>query len=291
MHQISDISVIIPSYNRPQLTLRAVSSALSQTLPPLEVIVVDDGSRSAVSEQDLQSLATDFPSPVRLLSHSRNAGAAAARNTGVNNAKGPFVAFLDSDDFWLPQKLATQRELAHPDDSMLAICCGWGEIRNEKLVPEIRLPRDSKNADDFLAACWHCPGSTLLLPKAAFDETGPFNVELPRLEDYEWFVRFSMSGGRLISAPIEGSRIAIGTRYGVKEVKRACQSIISRHAGQLSNKQRQTMRAYLYQQLASAHYAHGEKWLFAWMILRSLQQKPRATFHLDKWWNYARRSH
>ena len=102
-HIMPVISVIIPIWNRAQSVGKAIDSALSQALPSghaIEVIVVDDGS----SDRPEEALAC-FGGSIRLLRHPENQGAAAARNTGCEAASGEYIAFLDSDDSWLPGKL------------------------------------------------------------------------------------------------------------------------------------------------------------------------------------------
>lgn len=105
------VSVVIPTYNRVHLIARAVTSALANVAPGDEVIVVDDGS----TDDTLAKLAV-FGDRIRAI-RGRHAGAGAARNTGIAAARGDLVAFLDSDDEWLPNKLALQRALfeARPD--------------------------------------------------------------------------------------------------------------------------------------------------------------------------------
>src|SRR5689334_10135830 len=94
--------VIIPAYNAVETLGRAIDSALAQSLPPHEVVVVDDGSRDATAE-----LAERYGPPVRVIRQS-NAGPGAARNRGVQATSSPWVAFLDADDEWLPKKMETQ---------------------------------------------------------------------------------------------------------------------------------------------------------------------------------------
>jgi hypothetical protein len=94
--------VVIPTFNRARTVVRAVESVLAQTVPVLEVIVVDDGS-----EDDTGGICSAMPAPVRYV-RQRNAGPAAARNRGMREARGEYVAFLDSDDVWHPQKLEAQ---------------------------------------------------------------------------------------------------------------------------------------------------------------------------------------
>jgi GT2 family glycosyltransferase len=96
------VSVVIPTFNRARTVVRAVESVLAQTVPVLEVIVVDDGS-----DDDTAGICSAMPAPVRYV-RQRNAGPAAARNRGMRETRGEYVAFLDSDDVWHPQKLDAQ---------------------------------------------------------------------------------------------------------------------------------------------------------------------------------------
>ena len=98
------VSVIIPTYNRADLILRAVRSVQAQTYPNWEVIVVDDAS----ADNTPAVLSAVHDPRVRVLRHEKNQGPPATRNTGIAAARGEYLAFLDSDDEWLPQKLKTQ---------------------------------------------------------------------------------------------------------------------------------------------------------------------------------------
>src|SRR5262245_7125063 len=101
------VSIIIPTYNRTGFLRAAVASALAQTLHDFEIIVVDDASKD-----DTERVLRHFEdSRITLIRHEINRGVAAARNTGVENAKGKYFAFLDDDDEWLPNKLNRQFEL------------------------------------------------------------------------------------------------------------------------------------------------------------------------------------
>jgi glycosyltransferase involved in cell wall biosynthesis len=103
------VSVVIPTYNRVGQTIAAVDSVLAQTYTDLEIIVVDDGSTDGSDEaiQRLIGERTGGGRPIRFLSQP-NQGASAARNTGIANARGEYIAFLDSDDSWVPEKLEWQ---------------------------------------------------------------------------------------------------------------------------------------------------------------------------------------
>ncbi|HEY8105065.1 MAG TPA: glycosyltransferase [Gemmatimonadales bacterium] len=107
----STVSVVVPTYNRADRLKDTIASILAQTVQPLEVLIVDDGSTD-----DTARVCREFPSPVRYI-HRENGGSAAARNTGMRAAKGEYIAFLDADDVWEPAKLEIQLALhaAHPE--------------------------------------------------------------------------------------------------------------------------------------------------------------------------------
>src|SRR5262249_17369439 len=106
------VSVVIPCYNGAGYVARAIQSALAQTYSCVEILVVDDGSTDSTS-----AVAGGFGSSVTVIRHAKNAGLSAARNTGIKNAKGDYVAFLDSDDWWDEDKIRQQMALlaAHHD--------------------------------------------------------------------------------------------------------------------------------------------------------------------------------
>src|ERR1017187_7936626 len=96
------VSVVIPTYNRARILPRAVKSVVSQTLEDWELLVVDDGS----ADDTEQVVAAFGDSRIHYIRHERNRGQSAAQNTGIRASRGTYVAFLDSDDEWLPEKLA-----------------------------------------------------------------------------------------------------------------------------------------------------------------------------------------
>jgi len=101
------VSVIIPAYNRAKTLQRAIESVLAQSYQNFEIIIVDDASTDLTAET-----IKDFLTPkTRYFKHKNNKGPGAARNTGIKKSKGKFIAFLDSDDQWLPEKLEKQIEI------------------------------------------------------------------------------------------------------------------------------------------------------------------------------------
>ena len=114
------ISVVIPSYNRVGTVTRAIDSVLAQTYPHFEIIVVDDGSTDNTSDM----LNERYRDRVRLV-RQPNMGPAAARNAGVAAARYDLVAFLDSDDYWLPRKLEVQVPLMADEAVVLSFTNWW----------------------------------------------------------------------------------------------------------------------------------------------------------------------
>ncbi|GAA0307785.1 glycosyltransferase family 2 protein [Halarchaeum salinum] len=119
------VSVVIPAYRRADVLPRAIDSALAQTMGDLEVIVVDDGS-----PDDTEAVVRAYDDPrVRSVAHETNRGVSAARNTGIDAARGDYVAFLDSDDEWLPRKL--ERQLATLDErgeGWIGVYCDYATV-------------------------------------------------------------------------------------------------------------------------------------------------------------------
>lgn len=192
------ISVVIPLYNRRDEIGRALASVLRQSRLPDEIVVVDDASR----DDSADVVAALGDSRIRLLRHERNRGAATARNTGIAAAQGDWIALLDSDDEWDARKLALQEQaLARATDRPAAGVTGY-VIRDYRTGEEREFaPRPQDAALQTLV--WGCPlgiGSTLMARRTVFAEIGPFDPALPRLEDWEWLMRY-LPGRRLEVLP------------------------------------------------------------------------------------------
>lgn len=180
------ISVIIPTYNRAWAIKEAIDSILAQEYSRFEIIVVDDGSTDE-TQQILEAYTADIS-----IIHQRNKGVSAARNRGVDSASGQWVAFLDSDDLWLPKKLAAQVEFFrdHPD----ALICQTEEIwiRNGiRVNPGKRHQKPSGMIfEPSLELCLVSP-SAVMIRRELFDEVGLFDESLPACEDYDLWLRIS----------------------------------------------------------------------------------------------------
>ncbi len=184
------ISVIIPTYNRASLVKRAIRSVLSQTYSPLEVIVIDDGSTDGTAELINQHfLQQDYRTTIRYF-RQENEGISAARNQGIRRSKGEWLAFLDSDDEWLPQKLEKQVvTISHNRDSKV---CHTNEIwiRRGKRVNQKKKHAKSGGYiyQNCLPLCAISPSSVLIYENV-FDEIGLFDESLPVCEDYDLWLR------------------------------------------------------------------------------------------------------
>jgi glycosyltransferase involved in cell wall biosynthesis len=179
------VSIIIPTYNRAVKVARAVASALDQRFREYEIIVVDDGSNDRT-----RVVLEQFGPRIRVLFHERNRGVSAARNTGILASNSPLIAFLDSDDHWLPEKLKTQVDFfrSHGD----AVACQTEEIwlrRGRRVNPMRKHAKPSGEIfEQSLKLCLVSP-SAVMLRRRLLDEVGMFDESLPACEDYDLWLR------------------------------------------------------------------------------------------------------
>ncbi len=188
------VSVVIPAYNAQGCVGGAIRSVLAQTHPVREIIVVDDGSQDATA-----SVVRGFAAPVRYL-HQPNAGVSAARNRGVREASGDWVAFLDADDHWLPEKLDRQMELLQTRPDLHWCGCRPAYVKDGEPAPaEIPVPLKA-----FLRAPAAVPffeslrqglvfqTSGVVVRRTVLQETGGFDESLRVNEDRDlwWRIAF-----------------------------------------------------------------------------------------------------
>lgn len=180
-------SVVIPTRDRRPVVEEAVESVLAQTFASFELIVVDDGSRDGTAEK-VRELHPDTRI-VRL----PGKGVSAARNAGVAAAKSGWVAFLDSDDLWLPQKLERQMEAIARDGAIRAIFTGeiW-ERHGRRVNPMKKHAKDAPGPDGFFGrSCRIClvSASSIAVRRDVFDEVGLFDEAMPVCEDFDMWLR------------------------------------------------------------------------------------------------------
>lgn len=185
MHQVS---VIIPTYNRAHLLSRALTSALNQTFQDFEIIIVDDASTD-----DTDKLVASFHDcRIVYIQNRRNQGVSAARNSAIQQAQGDYIAFLDSDDEWLPDKLEKQLKLFTGTSPKVGlIAAGAVDIRNQTpyayYIPKFR----GDNSKRILVE--NCVGlnGTAMIRKECFDKAGLFDENLNSSEDWDLWIRIA----------------------------------------------------------------------------------------------------
>ncbi len=188
MNPTYPITVIIPTYNRLAFLKEALHSVLQQTHPPLEIIIIDDASTDGTADW-LKA------HPSKLIRYFRipNSGPAIARNKAAALAKGEWLAFLDSDDYWLPQKLETQVQFLkqNPECQTLQTEEVW--IRRGKRVNPMK-KHQKPSGDIFLASLKLCliSPSAVLIKKELFDRLGGFDPNFLVCEDYELWLRLTL---------------------------------------------------------------------------------------------------
>lgn len=198
------VSVIMPSYNTARYIGEAIDSVLSQDYPNKELIVIDDGSTDATVD-----IIRSYSDRVRLITQ-RNQGAAVARNAGLDAAQGDYIAFLDSDDCWLPGKLRTQIDYLeqYPDIGM--VYARW-QVWKPELDGRFDMPAIAESSDADRSSPPIVPERsgwlynrllftsllhtiTVVARRSLIETVGRFDTELKRGQDYDYWIRASRAG-------------------------------------------------------------------------------------------------
>ena len=184
---MATVSVIIPTFNRAGRVIRAISSVQEQTFTDFEIIVVDDGS----TDETERSL-TRFGNRIKYIAHPANRGVSASRNTGIKNSSAPFIAFLDSDDHWLPEKLECQMRFFESNSN--AFACQTEEIwirKGRRVNPRQKHLKPSGDIfEPSLKLCLVSP-SAVMLRRSLLEDVGLFDENLPACEDYDLWLRIA----------------------------------------------------------------------------------------------------
>ena len=285
-----DATIIIPVFNRQELCARALRSVIGQNVPDTEILVVDDHSDPPFAlPEDLAR------HDIRVIRHEHNLGAAAARNTGIAAARGDWLLFLDSDDYWLPDTLEPRLMQASgiyggaPRD-LVAFVAGFTLVDQSAGRRETRIPRGSNDPLHFASGCWFSPGSTLLVRRDVFAKVGPYDASLPRLEDLDWFLRLALAGGRLERWPRVAAIIELGGKPRRSALEEAAGRLLGKYAAadsphRLPPASVRRLKAYLDVERASIHAAHGRWIKSAYFMGRSQLRVPRTTLHLERFWD------
>jgi len=194
-----EVSIIIPSHNSGNFLNEAIKSVIEQTYKNLEIIVVNDGSID-----DTEKIVKDWQEKdkrIRYLKHQKNKGLGAARNTGITNSRGEYIAFLDADDVWLPKKIEIQINKINDLDADLVFSNWyiWEPIKNVRVKAFNSNPL--RNKEDllclFIKKNFGNP-STTLLKKSSLEKIGLFDESLKSSEDYGLWLRFILKGMKIV---------------------------------------------------------------------------------------------
>lgn len=240
----TDVSVIIPAYNRAGSISQAIDSVLGQSVAVNEILVVDDAS-----DDDLAGALTTYGTRIRLLRHTANRGAAAARNTGVQAATSRYVAFLDSDDRWTPEKLERQLEFMEERD-LDAACTNFLTVADEgagadRPRPAYRPYPELLELADMSWGCFISPGATLVCRRELLVEVGGFDTALSRYEDWDLFLRLCQRPDfRLgfLAEPL--AIISVGVHFHNPVAEDALRTLANKHAPTFAGGQRPLRRRF-----------------------------------------------
>jgi len=275
------VSVVIPVFQRARELAFALHSLASEAELIHEVVVVDDASPEPLVLDMHSALATR----TRLIRLTTNLGSSGARQAGVDAATGDLIAFLDSDDAWLPGKLAAQLPLMS-GGPLVAAVCGWQAVDIASSRQTTRIPVAGDGPADFASGCWFSPGATALIWKEAFDAVGGLDPALRRLEDLDWFLRFALAGGRIIVAPVVGALVRRAAKQNRALVEDAAARIAARFAEdpRVDARTARHLAAWLDTERAFASLTEGSLLAALGFLARSQIRVPRMGAQLRRWW-------
>jgi len=188
------ITIIMPCYNAAPHVEQAARSVLDQTYAEIELIVVDDGSTDS-STDIVKHLVTEHPDKIRLI-HQDQQGPYVARNLGLAQSSGEFVAFLDADDWWREDFLEKLYTALTTNRNAALAYCGWQNTGLEGNRGEPYIPPDYEmegKSERFLRAASPWPIHAALVRRHAIDEIGGFQTYLPTCMDYDFWLRIGMA--------------------------------------------------------------------------------------------------
>ena len=192
---MTEVSVIIPTYNREKFISECVQSVLAQTLPAREIIIVDDGSTDATYNilRDLGFNSLSSKKTVLRYFFQQNRGVSSARNSGIKEARSEYIALLDSDDLWLKSKLDRQVS-AFQNDTQSSRLCHTDEIWIRNGVRVNQHKKHKKHGGNVFQSCLKLcciSPSSAMMHRSVFEDFGFFDEDLPACEDYDFWLRYS----------------------------------------------------------------------------------------------------
>ena len=271
------VSIIIPMYNASNTVERALKSVMAQTYKPLEILVIDDGSIDG-SVEIVESLGFQ---DLRLVKLGRHSGVAHARNVGVGLATGTFIAFLDADDEWLPDKTQRQIDILANSSDMSLLACGFRYVSCIQSQPDIinlgREPVTGRNAWKTLLAYSFVATPCVMTRKTTILKAGRFNESLPVAEDQDLWIRLAREGtvgfiNQELTICYE-TQNSLSKRHASKATN-VTLSLIKNHvamlADELTTSERRRIFARRYSDCGRGEYVAGSRRYGAILILRAI---------------------
>jgi glycosyltransferase involved in cell wall biosynthesis len=189
------ISVVIPTFKRPHFIKKAIDSVIAQTFSNWELIVVDDNPKDSDARKETVNVLREYESNPRIsyILQPENKGGSAARNTGIKQARGEYIAFLDDDDLWLPEKLEAQMKCFEEGESSTGLVYTGHKTINEA-DGEVRVIKPKVKGDvleRLLGRNYIGTTSTILCKKKLLLEAGLFDEQLPARQDIDLYLRLA----------------------------------------------------------------------------------------------------
>ena len=271
------ISVITPTYNRARFLPAAVASVLSQTFGDFELIIVDDGS-----EDNTPDVLKPFFADRRVrYVYQENQGQSHARNLALKQATGDFIAFLDSDDVWAPDKLEKQLAVFRANSEVDIVHGDEATINEQGSVVSLQnMRRYSGRITRYLLADNSVSITTALVRRRCFDEMGGFDTSVGVADDYELWLRFSArycyqyEPGIVASYRVMADQISSDKRRRYAANERIIQQFLARYGEVLSPGERRWGLARFYCRKARYFASAGERGKAVGAIAGALHNAP-----------------
>jgi len=269
------ISVIIPTYNRMQYICETIDSVLEQTYKNIEIIVVDDGSID-----NTKDVLSRYGSKISYI-YQNNAGPSAARNNGIKQSNGELLAFLDSDDIWLQQKLEKQLELIQQSPDIGLVSCGSYDIDSSgNIIGEPFIQRNYKSRELLVKALILRNvvggGSFPLIRRECFDKLGLFSEDIIICEDRDMWIRIAKRYEiKFIEEPLIKYRIhETNLNKDVTRIKNSTRKLIERNVDKKHSLLKRKAYSCLYITLAWEYMDRGDRYSAIKNIIKSIVSYP-----------------
>jgi len=265
------VSIVIPTFNQAHTIERALRSVMAQSLQDFEILIVNDASTDSTADV----LAQFDDARIHYFRHDKNRFAGAARNTGMEAATGKYIAFLDSDDAWLPEKLERQVGLLEGVDQDCG-CSYTGAIINSETGLKKKTIYQPLWQGDVLQAylldkfvIWT---PTFLFRSELLQQTGPFDTSLIRAEDIDFYLRM-LQQCKISCVPEPMVELYLDAGKGLAEVAEKCDQILLDKHHELIKKQGFFLSRHIY---ANYKFRIGERYLNEGSICKGIKNVGKA---------------